>query len=186
MPNSPSDPSDPLRPRSPGLIDLPYIRGGNKEGSLLTHTDPTQVDLAPCANCGGKRHPGDELAKAPNCLACDLRPPEKVGDWFTTWLTTPRRPGRNAAPDVCARCHQVIVRGLDADRAAGMIACDPIPLDTAGELAAVIARRTTYDLGVPPARTSLNIRRAAHMARTDPFAITLAAHDCPAKRTGTE
>jgi hypothetical protein len=55
--------------------------------------------------------------------------------------------GRRAHAIYCPQCHALCIAGLDADRCAISVRCDPVPVpDPAGELAALLAGRRTYRL----------------------------------------
>jgi hypothetical protein len=72
----------------------------------------------------------------------------------------------------CRRCDRPVIYGL----AEGVPArCDPTPINTVGEIAAVMAGRRTYTLQ----RTGLVERDA--LRRSDPNLTgpVLAEHDCP-------
>lgn len=53
---------------------------------------------------------------------------------------------RAARASYCTSCGTVVLRGLDADRAALTVACDPEPLNPLGEFLAISVGRRTYDL----------------------------------------
>lgn len=65
---------------------------------------------------------------------------EQRGLWDTDGV------GRGAKVQRCRKCREYVLVGLDADRCALPVACDPDPLSRLGEAAAVIAGRTTYSL----------------------------------------
>lgn len=69
---------------------------------------------------------------------------------------------RAARAGYCRGCGAVVVRGLDADRAALSVACDPEPLNPLGEFLAVSLGRRTFDLSWR-GRYELNPREPAHI-----------------------
>lgn len=88
---------------------------------------------------------------------------------------------RAARAGYCRSCGAVIVRGLDADRAALTAVCDPEPLNLLGEFLALSAGRPTYDLQWR-SRYELNPREPAHIsttpAGTGGKSAVVAAHCC--------
>lgn len=84
--------------------------------------------------------------------------------WLQTHLETigaanPDGIGRTARITRCRSCHQPVIAGLDADRAAGPATVDPTPLSTLGEALALATGRTTYTLRTQP-RLQLDHRYA--------------------------
>lgn len=69
---------------------------------------------------------------------------------------------RAARAGYCRSCGTVVVRGLDADRAALSAVCDPEPINVLGEFLALSAGRRTYDL-TWRGRYELNPREPAHI-----------------------
>lgn len=97
------------------------------------------------------------------------------------WLQRTRNgdPTRAATIRLCRTCRAPILAGLDADRAAITVYCDPTPLTPLGEAFAVITGRTTYDLFPGQDRRELWPREAAHITKPRRFPV-LAAHKCGA------
>lgn len=90
---------------------------------------------------------------------------------------------RRARMAYCSDCGQPIMIGLDADRAGLPAYCDPAPISTLGEAAALLLGRATYALrwiGFDGYRISMrtpwDIR--AHPAGTQPDIEVLAEHRC--------
>lgn len=100
---------------------------------------------------------------------------EAKGAWNADGVTRAARAG------YCHSCGRVVLRGLDADRAALTAVCDPEPLNLLGEFLALSAGRPTYDLQWR-SRYELNPREPVHI-RTIPAggsrqATVVAAHRC--------
>lgn len=90
---------------------------------------------------------------------------------------------RYAKPRYC-RCGRLTVVGLDADVLAFTVRVDPTPLTPAGELAAAITGRPTYELASLVGRLVLDRREPDHLTGRPPFPgatyDVLPAHDCAA------
>ena len=69
---------------------------------------------------------------------------------------------RAARAGYCHDCGQVVLRGLDADRAALDVAADPEPLNPLGEFLALTVGRRTFDL-TWRGRYELNPREPGHI-----------------------
>jgi hypothetical protein len=85
---------------------------------------------------------------------------------------------RSAGLRLCNRCGAPILVGLDADVAALTAHTDPDPIDTAGEVLALLAGRTTYDLA-PRAggRRQLDYRAAWNIKAQRRYPV-LVSHSC--------
>lgn len=88
---------------------------------------------------------------------------ETKGSWNSDGVSRAARAG------YCHTCGQVVVRGLDADRAALSVTCDPGPLNPLGEFLALSVGRRTYDLSWR-GRYELNPREPCHI-RAAPAAV---------------
>jgi hypothetical protein len=65
---------------------------------------------------------------------------DAVGAWNADGISRAARAG------YCRGCGRVVLRGLDADRAALPVAADPEPLNVLGEFLALSVGRKTFDL----------------------------------------
>jgi len=81
---------------------------------------------------------------------------EAKGAWNSDGVSRAARAG------YCHTCGAVVLRGLDADRAALTVVADPEPLNPLGEFLAVSVGRRTYDL-TWRSRYELNPREPAHI-----------------------
>jgi hypothetical protein len=98
---------------------------------------------------------------------------------FSAGLSTARGASRKAHATTCRDCHAPCITGLDGDRLAFTALCDPWPVDSAGELAALLAGRRTWSLRWAGVRYELDPRTAIEIAATHPDAIeVLAEHAC--------
>lgn len=59
---------------------------------------------------------------------------------------TPDGLGRAAQLRTCPRCRQWVVVGLDDDRCALVVKCDPVTIDVLGEALTFVSGRSTYEL----------------------------------------
>lgn len=57
---------------------------------------------------------------------------------------------RAAKPALCRACGRLVLRGLDGDRCALLVECDPHEIDTTGELLALMLNLRTYTLTRSP------------------------------------
>lgn len=79
--------------------------------------------------------------------------------------------------DRCRRCDAAIVHGWTTPPASSEVRAEPVPLDPAGELLALLDGRHTYDL--------MRIAMHNELVHRDPFRIkhrkwpVLATHRCP-------
>ena len=81
---------------------------------------------------------------------------EAKGTWNADGVARAARAGH------CHSCGQVVLRGLDADRAALTAITDPEPLNPLGEFLALSVGRKTYDL-TWRGRYELNPREPCHI-----------------------
>jgi hypothetical protein len=81
---------------------------------------------------------------------------EAKGAWNSDGIARAARAG------YCHDCGSVILRGLDADRAALTVVADPEPLNPLGEFLALTVGRRTYDL-TWRGRYELNPRESGHI-----------------------
>lgn len=65
---------------------------------------------------------------------------------------------RNVRSGTCNRCGWAVLRGMDADRAALEVICDPEPLTATGEALALLSGRRTYALRMVGTEYHLNPR----------------------------
>jgi hypothetical protein len=95
------------------------------------------------------------------------------------WLKRTRGDATRAVqPRVCPRCLSLILVGLDADVAALTAHTDPDPIDTAGEVLALLAGRTTYDLAPRPGgRRQLDYRAVWNIKAQRRYPV-LVSHSC--------
>lgn len=77
-------------------------------------------------------------------------------------ISNPDGVSRAARAGYCRSCGAVILRGLDADRAALTAVCDPEPINPLGEFLALSVGRKTYDL-TWRGRYELNPREPCHI-----------------------
>lgn len=88
---------------------------------------------------------------------------------------------RAARAGHCRSCGQVVIRGLDADRAALPATCDPGSINALGEFLAVTTGRRTYDLDWR-GRYELSPREPAHISDSPPGSKpnspVVVAHEC--------
>lgn len=73
-------------------------------------------------------------------------PPWLQAHLEATGAANPDGVSRRARAGICRSCGEVVLRGLDADRAAVTVAADPEPLNPLGEFLATVTARRTYDL----------------------------------------
>ena len=101
---------------------------------------------------------------------------ETTGAWNGDGVSRAARPAR------CRSCGRVVLRGLDADRAALPVSADPQPLNQLGEVLTLTTGRHTYDLEWRNGRYELNPRRAAHITNSPPNSSpdksVVAEHQC--------
>jgi len=81
---------------------------------------------------------------------------EAKGAWNDDGISRAARAGH------CTSCGAIVIRGLDADRAALTVVCDPEPINALGEFLAVSVGRRTYDLKWR-SRYELDPREPAHI-----------------------
>jgi hypothetical protein len=96
---------------------------------------------------------------------------EQTGKLDTDGFSRTIRAGR------CPTCHQPTVRGLDDENCAVPVRCDAVVLDQVGELLAVTAGRTTYDVTGSAQRPTLDRRLPAHISAPRRYPV-LAEHRC--------
>lgn len=84
---------------------------------------------------------------------------------------------RSARAGVCGWCKREVLRGMDANRCAGMAVVDAHEVDEMGEVLALLRGLTTFDLVAMGGRWELNYRATAHIRRPRVYAV-LAEHDC--------
>lgn len=100
-------------------------------------------------------------------------------------VLNPHGQGRAAGAATCQHCKRTVIRGDDHHRVALLATCDPTPVDTEGELQALLAGRKTYALNWVGSRYELTRRLAINItskpanARTADFDV-LAEHKCGA------
>jgi hypothetical protein len=108
-----------------------------------------------------------------------------IPTWLQTHLETigrhnPDGISRRARTTLCRNCGQVVLRGLDDDRAALPATCDPHPLEPCGEASALLTGRATYQLTWRGDHYEINRRDALRItgrpAGTD--AHVVADHKC--------
>lgn len=89
---------------------------------------------------------------------------------------------RAARAGYCRRCGTVVMRGLDADRAALPVTTDPTPVNALGEFLAVASGLVTFDLEWRGNRYELNPRHPEHIqanpARLHARRAVVVAHSC--------
>jgi hypothetical protein len=100
---------------------------------------------------------------------------EAKGAWNADGVSRAARAG------YCRSCGTVVLRGLDADRAALTAVCDPEPINALGEFLALSVGRKTYDL-TWRGRYELNPREPAHIraapAQASGKSSVVVAHLC--------
>jgi hypothetical protein len=94
-----------------------------------------------------------------------------------TGKANPDHVGRIAKPRRCPRCRTPILVGLDDDHAALPARVDPTTLDSAGELAALITERQTYNIWRAAGGYELTHRDGFHVAGAR-NAPVVAEHAC--------
>ena len=77
----------------------------------------------------------------------------------------------------CPRCGAAILRAMTAPPMAWEVRADPVPLDLAAEILALLAGRYTYDLATFAMRPELIWRDPCRILRRD--WPVLATHRCP-------
>jgi hypothetical protein len=100
---------------------------------------------------------------------------EATGAWNTDGIS------RATRASYCRSCGRVVLRGLDADRAALTVTADPEPLNPLGEFLAVSSGRRTFDLSWR-GRYELDFRDAwyirARPARLHGKSAVVVEHSC--------
>lgn len=94
-----------------------------------------------------------------------------------TGAVTERGISRRLAATVCRHCHVPTVCALDADVCAFEVALDPTPLDPIGEVLALAAGRTTYDVVSAKTGPQIEPRNPFRIAQSRRHQV-LAEHRC--------
>lgn len=95
------------------------------------------------------------------------------------WLGPPT-PSTHARLSGCIRCDALVVRALDAPILGFEVSLDPVPLDVAAEISALLSGQRTYDL-IRTARHHILNHRAVWDMTPDRKHIVLAQHRCPGR-----
>ena len=77
--------------------------------------------------------------------------------------------GRGAQARFCRRCGRVVMAGTDSPVAGITVLCDPVPLDSLGELYALVAGLSTYELRFGGGRYEIEARDQFHIAGNPPM-----------------
>ncbi|MFG1997892.1 hypothetical protein ACGFNU_01940 [Spirillospora sp. NPDC048911] len=97
------------------------------------------------------------------------------------WL--PDVPGLAIRLERCRSCDALVMRALDAPVAGIDTRCDPVPLDTLGELSALVQRRRTFD-AVPMGRHCELVHRDLWRIEHRRHPV-VAEHRCPGPVPGS-
>lgn len=96
-------------------------------------------------------------------------------------LMTEDGDSRRARVRLCAKCSLPVMAGLDDDRCADLAVCDPAPINTHGELYALVTGRCTYRLRFMGGKYVLNMRDQWQITASpagSPELEVLAGHKC--------
>jgi hypothetical protein len=89
---------------------------------------------------------------------------------------------RKAKARFCRKCSAPVIAGLDHDRSAAAVHCDPQPLNVLGEAVALMTGRRTFSLRWLGGHYELDVRFAEHIsgspAGSQPGIDILASHLC--------